>query len=183
MIRTATANDAAGILKIYGPLCHASATTFETIPPPEEEMQARIEHYNKTHLWLVDADSHGVHAYAYAGQHRDRAAYRWSVDVSIYVSEDKRKTGIGTRLYTRLFVELRERGFYNAFAGITLPNHASVGLHEKLGFRKVGTYKNVGFKLGKWHDVGWWHLALKPLPPDHEPAEPLIGGYSLIDSR
>jgi phosphinothricin acetyltransferase len=173
MIRQATADDAAGILKIYSPFCQNSIVSFELEPPSEQEMRARIENCNATHLWLVDADEHGVHAYAYANQHKERAAYRWSVDVSIYIADEKRNQGLGTHLYTRLFVELRERGFYNAFAGITLPNQASVRLHEKLGFKPVGTYRNVGYKMGKWHDVAWYSLVLKP--HDSEPCEPVFG--------
>lgn len=173
MIRQATVDDAAGILQIYAPFCQNTVVSFELAAPSEEEMRRRIEKCNETHLWLVDADEHGVNAYAYANQHKERAAYRWSVDVSIYIAEHKRHQGLGTHLYTRLFVELRERGFYNAYAGVTLPNQASVRLHEKLGFEKVGTYRNVGYKFGKWHDVGWWHLVLKH--HDDEPAEPIFG--------
>lgn len=170
MIRQATCEDASAILKIYAPYCTDTVISFESVPPSLDEMKARIERSNATHLWLVDEESDGIHAYAYAGPHRERAAYRWSVDTSVYVDNKKHRSGIGTKLYTRLVVELRERGFYNAYAGITLPNQASVSLHEKLGFNKVGVYRNVGYKMGKWHDVGWWHLVLKH--HDEEPAEP-----------
>jgi L-amino acid N-acyltransferase YncA len=172
LIRQATADDAPGILEIYAPFCQDSIVSFELQPPTVEEMQARIEKCNSTHLWIVDADEDGINAYAYASPHKERAAYRWSVDVSIYISENKRKQGLGTKLYTHLFDILRERGFYNAYAGVTLPNDGSVRLHEKLGFQQVGVYKNVGYKLGKWHDVGWWHLQLLPLAD--QPREPVF---------
>jgi len=136
-------------------------------------MKARIEKYNSTHLFLVDEDHDGIHAYAYACPHRDRPAYRWSVEVSVYIADEKRNQGLGTKLYTRLFVELRERGFYNAYAGITLPNQASVRLHEKLGFKPIGIFPHIGYKLGRWHDVGWYHLILKH--HDDEPIEPTFG--------
>ncbi len=168
MIRQATAGDAQGILEIYAPFCEDSIVSFELVPPTVEEMRSRIEKCNSTHLWLVDADDDGINAYAYASPHKERAAYRWSVDVSIYISEKKRNQGLGTKLYTHLFEILRERGFYNAYAGVTLPNEASVRLHEKMGFQKVGVYKKVGYKLGNWHDVGWWHLVLI----EHEDAPP-----------
>lgn len=171
MIRQATPEDAAAILKIYAPYCANTVISFESAAPSEDQMKARIAESNSKHLWLVDDEDDGIYAYAYAGPHRDRDAYRWSVDTSVYVDSSKHRAGVGTRLYTRLVVELRERGYYNAFAGITLPNQASVSLHEKLGFKKVGVYHNVGYKMGKWHDVGWWHLVLKH--HDNEPPEPV----------
>lgn len=176
LIRQATAEDAQGILEIYAPFCEDSIVSFELVPPTVEEMRSRIEKCNATHLWLVDADDDGINAYAYASPHKERAAYRWSVDVSIYISEKKRNHGLGTKLYTHLFEILRERGFYNAYAGVTLPNEASVRLHEKMGFQKVGVYKNVGYKLGKWHDVGWWHLVLRQ--HDDAPQEPVFSNYT-----
>jgi len=125
--------------------------------------------------WLVCADGRGprgpVLGYAYASRHRDRAAYQWSVDVSVYVHETARRKGIGRALYTSLFALLHLQGFCAAHAGITLPNEASVGVHECLGFRPVGVYPSVGFKLGAWRDVGWWQLPLRER--QGEPAPPL----------
>jgi L-amino acid N-acyltransferase YncA len=117
-----------------------------------------------------------VLGYAYASPHRERAAYRWSVDVAVYIAEQARRRGVGRQLYSTLFAMLVELGYYNAFAGVTLPNPASVGLHESMGFTPVGVYRNVGYKLGAWHDVGWWRRPLQP--PAADPAEPrsLRGG-------
>jgi L-amino acid N-acyltransferase YncA len=171
MIRQATTEDAEAILKIYAPYCNNTVISFESAAPSVEQMQTRIAESNSKHIWLVDEETDGIHAYAYAGPHREREAYRWSVDTSVYVDSSKHHAGLGTRLYTRLVVELHERGFYNAYAGITLPNQASVSLHEKLGFKKIGIYHNVGYKMGKWHDVGWWHLVLRK--HENEPPEPL----------
>jgi L-amino acid N-acyltransferase YncA len=113
-----------------------------------------------------------VAGYAYASQHNSRAAYRWAVDVAVYVDPSRRRRGAGRRLYGALLEELRERGYRIACAGITLPNDASVGLHEALGFEPVGIYRRVGWKAGAWHDVGWWQLELTPAGVD-PPAEPV----------
>jgi len=105
--------------------------------------------------------------YVYASPFRDRAAYRWSVETTAYVREDCRGSGIGKRLYLALLPRLRELGYYPAFAGIALPDLAGVALHESVGFGPVGIYRNVGVKLGGWHDVGWWQLELRQpsVPP------------------
>ncbi len=108
--------------------------------------------------------------YAYASRHRDRAAYLWSVDVSAYVREGHRRGGLARTLYTALFAIVRLQGFVNVLAGISLPNPASVALHEAMGLRQLGVYRNIGYKCGQWHDVGWWQLALRE--PSGEPAEP-----------
>ena len=102
--------------------------------------------------------------YAYASRHRERAAYQWSVDVSVYVRADAHRRGIGRALYTALLRIVTAQGFYGAYAGITLPNASSVGLHEAMGFRAVGVYRAVGYKLGAWHDVGWWDLDARCTP-------------------
>ena len=121
-------------------------------------MAARIR---KAHIWLVAENDHGqVVGYAYGGPHRDRAAYNSTVEVSAYIDRNLHRTGLGRRLYTALFERLRERGYRLLVAGITLPNEASVGIHEALGFEPVGIYKNIGFKNGEWWDVGWWQLDL-----------------------
>ncbi|HXM02015.1 MAG TPA: GNAT family N-acetyltransferase, partial [Chthoniobacterales bacterium] len=121
--------------------------------------------------WLVAvSETGGVSGYAYASKHRERAAYRWSVDFTVYLAPAAKGRGIGTELYRALVRICRYLAYYRAFAGITLPNEASVRLHEKIGFQPIGIYRRVGFKLGKWHDVGWWSLDL--LPERGVPSEP-----------
>jgi phosphinothricin acetyltransferase len=134
-----------------------SSISFETEPPSAAEMAERIR---KAHLWLVAERDGEIVGYAYGGRHRDRAAYNSTVEVSAYVDRSAHRTGLGRSLYTELFDRLKERGFRLLVAGITLPNEASVGIHEALGFEPVGVYKNVGFKNGEWWDVGWWQLDL-----------------------
>jgi phosphinothricin acetyltransferase len=111
--------------------------------------------------------------YAYASRHRDRLAYQWSVDVSVYVSANARRQGVARKLYSALLNVLRAQGYYNAFAGIALPNEASIGAHEALGFRQAALYKQTGFKLGEWRDVGWWQLALREHDANPQPPRPL----------
>jgi phosphinothricin acetyltransferase len=129
-----------------------------------------MEETLRTLPWLVSERDGALVGYAYGSVHRTRAAYRWSVDVSVYVDRSVHRAGIGRALYAELLETLTRLGYYNAFAGITLPNAASVGLHEAMGFRPVGIYRNVGHKFGRWHDVGWWQLPLREPSPD--PAEP-----------
>ena len=161
-IRFATPNDAAGILAIYAPYCESSPVSFEIVAPSESQMRERIARISGEFPWLVcDADGR-VAGYAYASRHRERAAYRWTVDVAVYVSEMHRRLNLGRALYASLFEILREQGFVRAYAGITLPNVPSVGLHEAVGFTQVGIFRGEGFKLGQWRDVGWWELSLRP---------------------
>jgi phosphinothricin acetyltransferase len=168
--RPATPQDAAGILAIYAPIVRDTAISFEVEPPTVPEMQQRISQTLQKLPWLVCECQGDILGYVYASPHRARAAYQWSVDVSVYVHADLHRSGIGRGLYTALFSLLYRQGFYNLYAGITLPNDGSVGLHEALGFQPVGIYRSVGFKFGIWHDVGWWHLPLRsgsrtPEPP------------------
>jgi phosphinothricin acetyltransferase len=160
-IRMATPADAAQVAEIYRPSVSGAATSFEVEPPSPAEMERRIAAATGYAPWLVCEEGGAVVGYAYASQHRDRAAYRWCVDVSVYVREGMRRGGVGRALYTSLFALLRLQGFCAAHAGITLPNPASVGLHEALGFLPVGVYRKVGYKTGAWHDVGWWQLELR----------------------
>jgi phosphinothricin acetyltransferase len=172
-IRLATGDDAAGVLAIYAPFCTDTPVTFELEPPAPEEMRRRIGQALAALPWLVCAEGPDVLGYAYAGPHRERPAYRWSVEVSAYVAQGRRRRGLGRALYTSLFALLRLQGYANAFAGVTLPNPASVGLHEALGFVAVGVYRSVGYKCGAWHDVGWWQLGLRPHAVPPEPPCPL----------
>jgi phosphinothricin acetyltransferase len=171
MIRLATPSDARGIAAIYRPIVRSTAISFETEAPSDEEMERRIVSSLAYAPWLVWYEGGDIGGYVYASRHRERAAYQWSVDVTAYTHESFRRKGVGRALYRALFDLLRVQGFRRAHAGITLPNAASVGLHESLGFRAVGVYPSVGFKLGAWHDVGWWQLQL--LEPAPAPRPPL----------
>ena len=170
-IRVAHPADGLAIAEIYGPYVRDTAISFEADPPTGEEMAARIAATLPTHPYLVAHREGAVVGYAYASKHRERAAYRWSVDVTVYVSQIERRTGVGRALYTTLLGILRKQGFRSAYAGITLPNPGSIGLHEAMGFRPAGTYRNAGYKLGRWHSVGWWALELNET--DVEPQEPV----------
>jgi len=166
-IRVATPADADAITAIYAPVVANTSISFELVPPSVDEMRSRIVKTLQDLPWLVSEDGQGsVDGYVYAGKHRERPAYQWSVDVTAYVREDARRTGVGARLYRALLDELVQLGYFQAFAGIALPNAASVALHESVGFEHIGVYRKVGFKLGAWHDVGWWQRELR------EPIEP-----------
>lgn len=160
-IRLAVPGDAEGVRAIYAPCVRSSAITFETAEPTVEEMARRIRGISSTHPWLVCEISHAIAGYAYASRHRERAAYQWSVEVSVYVHGAHRGRGIGSALYDALFRILIGQGFHSAYAGITLPNPASVALHEKMGFERIGVFKDAGFKLNAWYDVGWWQRPLQ----------------------
>jgi L-amino acid N-acyltransferase YncA len=167
IIRLATPNDAPGVQAIYAPVVRDTAISFEWEPPTVDDMQQRIVEVVERMPWLVCEHRGEILGYAYASAHRVRAAYQWSIDVSVYIHAQARRSGIGRGLYRSLFALLTLQGFYHAYAGITLPNPASVGLHESLGFQPIGIYRAVGYKLGAWHDVGWWQLILQELviPP------------------
>jgi phosphinothricin acetyltransferase len=173
MIRLATGDDAAAIADVYRPVVESTAISFEIVPPDEQEMRRRIADTLPLHPWLVCEIDGGICGYAYASRHRARAAYAWSVDVSVYVTPGHQRRGVARGLYTSLFAILAAQGFFQAYAGVTLPNPASVALHERMGFEPVGVYRRVGFKCGAWHDVGWWQLALRPPEPSPEPPLPL----------
>jgi len=163
--------DAAACAAIYAPHIEGSPVSFEERVPDGAELAARIERYGQSHAWLVAERGGEVVGYAYATAFNERPAYRWSASVSVYVAEGARGEGIGRALYETLFARLRERGLRMACAGITLPNEASVGLHEALGFERTGLNREIGFKEGAWRDVGWFQLELAPAPegPPQEP--------------
>jgi len=171
IVRMARISDAPEVSAVYRPWVERTAISFEMDPPTAEEMARRIGSVLAYAPWLVCEIDGSVRGYAYGSRHRERAAYQWSVDAAVYVHEAEHRRGIGRMLYTRLFALLRLQGFAAAHAGITLPNAASVGLHEALGFRRIGVYPAVGYKLGAWHDVGWWQLRLTEAPP--RPTPPL----------
>ena len=168
--------DAAACASIYAPHVEASATSFEAEPPTAAEFAERIERTGATHPWLVAESEGEILGFAYACEHRTRAAYRWAADVSIYLAEANRGQGVGRALYEVLLERLREQRFRVACAGVTLPNEASVRLHESLGFAPVGVYRRIGWKAGAWRDVGWWQLDLSPDGED-PPGEPLAPEY------
>jgi phosphinothricin acetyltransferase len=164
-IRAATTEDAAACAAIYAPYVTDTTISFETEPPTQAEMADRIVAAERTHAWLVLEDLEGdgrVVGYAYAGPWRSRAAYRWTCETSIYLEIGRRRTGSGRALYEALLARLAERGFRTAVAGMTLPNDASVALHQAMGFEPVGTFREVGRKHGRWYDVAWAQRSLQP---------------------
>lgn len=170
-IRPAQARDAAALAEIYAPSVLHRPTSFELRAPDAAEMAARLAKVTAMWPWLVAEEGGEVLGYCYAGAFAEREAYRWSVTVSAYVRDGMHRRGIGRQLYTVLFDLLRRQGAVSAFAGITLPNEASVGLHRAMGFEPVGVYPRVGFKLGRWHDVGWYGLALRVPAGEAQPEE------------
>lgn len=178
LIRDADAErDAAACAEMYAPYVRDTAISLEERPPTPADFAERIARITSTHPWLIAEDEEEVLGYAYGARHRERAAYRWAVDVAVYVAPRRQRRGVGRALYRTLFELLAEQGFRIACAGITLPNEASVGLHESLGFEPVGIYRNVGWKLGAWRDVGWWQLGLTQAGdgdgPPRDPGPPI----------
>lgn len=160
-IRFAKVSDALEIAKIYSHYVLNSTCTFEVCPPNVSEFEERIEKISKDFPFLICECDQEIVGYAYGFQHKAREAYQWSADASVYVSPAWHRKGIGKVLYLRLFELLKRQGYFNVYAGITLPNENSVALHESLGFTLVGVYKNVGYKFDAWQDVGWWQLTLQ----------------------
>ena len=169
-IRAATADDAAACAAIYAPYVEQTAITFELQAPTPAEMAERIAAAVQMHAWLVLEDGGAVVGYAYGGVFNRRSAYRWACEVSVYLEMGRRRTGAGRALYEALLEQLANRGYRKAIAGMTLPNEASVGLHRALGFAPVGTYRDIGYKLGRWHDVAWMQAEIGGDPGT--PAEP-----------
>jgi len=160
-IRPATAGDAAAIARIYAPYVRETTITFEEEPVTPAAMAQRMADAAGAGLpWLVATRAETVVGYAYAARWKGRCAYRYSVESTIYLDLGARRGGIGTVLYAALLERLRSRGYHAVIGGIALPNDASVRLHEKLGFRKVAHFPEVGFKLGRWVDVGYWQIIL-----------------------
>lgn len=167
-IRVATPSDASAIQAIYAPVVEHTAISFELEVPSVEEMAQRISATLPMYPYLVAEEDGQVLGYAYAGAHRARRAYRWSVDVTAYIASNAHRKGVGRALYQRLLSLLERQGFHAAYAGIALPNPGSVGLHEAMGFEHIGTYPEVGFKHGQWRDVGYWRKALNGATPPGE---------------
>jgi L-amino acid N-acyltransferase YncA len=173
LIRPADAAwDAAACAAIYAPSVTHGVASLEEVAPDAAELSRRISAVTAAYPWLVAELDAVVAGYAYASQHRTRASYRWSADVTVYVSDAHHRRGVGRALYAELFERLAQQGYHQACAGITLPNNASVGLHESLGFRPVGVYRQIAFKFGSWRDVGWWQKTLREFTPDTPPPDP-----------
>lgn len=163
--------DAAAVAAIYRPAIETTIASFEEPAPDATAMAARMRDTLQRFPWLVAVDGDSVVGYAYAAPHAERAGYRWSVNVSAYVDAAFHGRGIGRQLYDELLPILRRQRFVNAYAGIALPNPASVALHEGIGMRRIGIYERVGLKHGRWVDVAWYGLRLTD--PDGAPPEPI----------
>lgn len=174
LVRRATTADAAACAEIYRPYVLDTAITFETDVPTVAEFAERIAKALAVHEWLVLEADGCIAGYAYAQTFNPRAAYRWSVETSVYVAQDRRHTGGGRMLYTELLQRLAQRGFRRAFAGIAQPNEASNALHSAFGFAPAGYYRRVGWKLGAWHDVTWWQLDLLAPEDEVDPPRPIV---------
>jgi L-amino acid N-acyltransferase YncA len=170
--RIATPEDAESILEIYTPVINTTAISFEETPPSVADMAKRIEKILEKHPWIVAVDKNEkILGYAYASPYRDRAAYKWASEVSIYIRDTHQKLGLGKSLYEKLFHIMKKQNIYKSYALIALPNTGSIALHEKMGFQYLCIFKNVGYKLGKWHDVGWWEKTLSRSA--NAPSEPI----------
>lgn len=179
MIRPARDDDATAIHAIYAPSITDGAVTFETVLPGVETMRERVRARLQHYPWLVWDEDGDVLAYAYAGRFRDRAAYDWIAETSIYVHPLAQRRGIARRLYGTLLDTMRLQGINQAVGAITLPGHVSVAMHEAIGFTAAGVWKHCGYKLGQWWDVGLWQ---KELQPPQMPPAPLIGFAELVTS-
>jgi phosphinothricin acetyltransferase len=176
LIRSADPDrDAAACAAIYAPSVEATPISFEVVPPDAAEFARRIAKYSAAHQFLVAEDGGEVIGYAYACRWAERAAYDWAVETSVYVDGAHHGKGVGRALYTKLFERLAAQGFRIAVAGVTLPNPASIGLHESMGFEPIGALRDIGFKEGRWHDVGYWQRPLAALG-EGDPQPPLPPG-------
>lgn len=162
VVRPAVPADAPACAAVYAPYVRDTAISFELEPPTAEEVARRIASYQQRHAWLVLEDAGEVTGYAYASPFAARPAYDWSAEVSVYLAPGARRSGAGRALYTELFARLEQRGFRTLVAGVTVPNEASLGLHRAMGFEVVGTFRDIGFKLGRWWDVTRLQRALGP---------------------
>jgi L-amino acid N-acyltransferase YncA len=163
--------DAAACAAIYAPSVADGVASLEERAPDAPQMADRIRIISRDYPWLVAELDGAVAGYAYASRHHERASYRWSANVSVYVAPAAQRRGVGRGLYAELFARLDRQGLHEVCAGITLPNAASVGLHESMGFELVGVYRNIAYKFGAWRDVGWWQKTLRAGRGGQPPAE------------
>ncbi len=164
LIRDARLEDAKAMLEIYAPIVEQTTISFELEPPGLEDFKKKISSIQEEHCWLVAETPTGLAGYVYGSTHRPRGAYRFSVETTAYMNEAYRGKGIASQLYLELFEHLKNRGYESAYAGIALPNEASIALHRKVGFEPIGVFPRVGFKFDKWHDVAWYYRPLKDKP-------------------
>ena len=177
-IRTATEDDAEAILDIYAPIVRETAISFEDDVPSVEEMRRRIREKLERYPWLVAEEGDHLLGYGYAGPLRSRAAYRWSAEVSMYIRDDARGKGVGTAIGMEMTGILLRMGVVTLFGGTTLPNPPSEGIYRASGFEEAGVWRNAGYKLGRWHDVGWYQRSIRELdgePPEFVPFGDLPG--------
>jgi len=163
-IRQATEADAGALVAIYAPYVEETPISFEAVAPSADEFAARMRKYLSAWQYLVAERDGRIVGYAYGGTHRERAAYRYSVEVSAYVDRACHRQGIGRALYAKLFDDLAAKGYCEAFAGITYPNEASIGLHAAAGFTMIGIFRRIGWKFDRWHDVAWMQRSLLERP-------------------
>src|SRR5262245_49666118 len=173
VIRIAREADAESMLAIYAPYVRDTAISFETEPPSVEEFRGRVRTTLDAGVWLLCEAGEGSIGYAYAGRFHARRAYQWTVEVTVYVDRDHHRRGVGVGLYTSLLGCLELQGFRSAIGVIALPTPGSVGLHERMGFTRAGLLGAVGYKHGRWHDVGWWQRDLRESGPSPEPPRTL----------
>jgi phosphinothricin acetyltransferase len=162
--RQATLDDAAPLLEIYRPIVLNTTISFELELPTLKQFQERILKALDGWEWLVAECDGRLVGYAYGTSHRSRGAYQYAVETSAYVHPDYHRRGIGLNLYQKLLPKLASKGYCNAYAGIALPNEASITLHKRAGFRFIGNFPLIGRKFGRWHDVSWWHCHLRDEP-------------------
>ncbi len=172
-LRLASEDDAESVLAIYGPVCESSASTFEFAPPSVEDVRERIRFVLTKWVWIIAEQNEKVIGYAYGGEHRKRAAYQWSVELSIFLDSTSRNQGLGKTMIKALLEILKLQGYVTAFAGTTLPNAGSQGLVNKLGFEEIGVFRNIGYKFDTWHDVGWYQKQIQKPEANQSPPRPL----------
>ena len=170
-LRIANEKDADAILSIYTPYITGTSFSFETETPSSIQFAERISANLQHWPWLVCETDGKIAGYAYGSRYRERKGYQWCVECSVYIHDDFQRRGIAKTLYAALLEILKLQGYRNVYAVINLPNDKSVSFHESFGFTWLTTYKNVGYKLGKWKDVGWWQLTINEY--SDEPAPPI----------
>lgn len=172
-VRLATPGDGAACAAVYAPYVEDSSVSFELQPPTSDEMAARIARTLERSPWMVAEVDGVVRGYAYGGRHRERPAYDWTIETTVYVDRGFAGRGLGRALMAAVLDIARRQGFHLAVAGVTQPNPASTGLHLALGFRRIGEFDAIGWKQGRWHGVEWFGLELAPREAPPVPIRPL----------